>query len=272
MGSGPFEEQPTLPMSCYFRRAVGVSICMWSAIANFFAGGPDDSSTRHDSQVSLDELTALRAQISSLQLQLEASKKTLLSIAKQEDTMVRQQCALVLECHDGYLHPQLDDNSAPHDIAVLSADWVHEQRTLAAEAADEVGVPDHSEVWLSVASGDGVVPHFGSEENSPEDKARIRASLVRNGKTLAESLPKVLDSLREKRHSTDDFIFELECRLATLESQERQASLRVGELAYNQLGGSSRSYRGSDGDGGVIEIVSTDPASPERTSVQPESC
>ena len=62
---------------------------MWKAVSNFFGGGPDDSTTRHDSQVSLDELTALRAQISSLQLQLEASKKTLLSIAKQEDALAR---------------------------------------------------------------------------------------------------------------------------------------------------------------------------------------
>jgi hypothetical protein len=265
---------------------------MWSALTRFFVSsdatqGDQRDGQAIDSEMSRDELASLRAQISSVQLQLDTSKRAILDIARQQDAMTGQRCTLMLECHDGYLHPQLEDLDPPlvsNVDATFSPAWVAEQRAIAAEAAAEAECSPSAEdgeiLWLTVAAENGYVPFCPTEPSTEEVRARIRAALERNAETLATTLPKMLDALREKRHKTDDFIFDLECRLARLESQERQVGLRVNELtqqtaqsdAITRANNEARRRELYRDDGApMVEVVVEDPMSPERRGVQPKS-
>ena len=160
--------------------------------------------------------------------------------------MSETQNAVLLECHDGYLHPQLEDlpcPSAQELEALLVAAGLSEKHT------------------VDTAAADGILP-FPAPETRGEPPAAVRHAIVQRRAELELAVPRLVNLLKEKRQQLEDAVFRLELRLEQLDVTERQLALRVRELdAGPQRPPAAAPPRAAD-DVALVEVVVGEPHSP----------
>ena len=201
---------------------------MWSSVKRFFgvasdtpatdAAGSDDEdhAPLNPLQSMYRELTAVRADVAAVSSQLDKTATALEGTWRKEMSLREQREALVLECHDATLYPQLG-GALPDD----------EETALCAEVA---AIPANE---LDAALRDANVT-TADELLSKRRKEQCRVvsyGLASQVAVLTKDFEGILSTLVERREKLDEAAFRLQMRLTALEAQEDRTEQQMREAA-----------------------------------------
>jgi hypothetical protein len=200
---------------------------MWAKISGWFSASEPPGQLPGSPGVTFggasDELTAIRTELVTVRLQLSSASHKVASLASQQDDLYLQRENLLLECHDAYLHPQLNGEAPPTLEVMLST------------ARPPHDVP--AEQWLTETQEAGFLPfHLTNAAHAqPDHIGRVFAALQEKVSTLTSTFASVLLSLQQKREKLDDGIFNLELRMTQLETAEMRLKQRLFDMDPGSL-------------------------------------
>jgi hypothetical protein len=186
----------------------------------------------HDAAVS--ELAIVRAQLAAVHLQLARVIDTVVDLSKQEASLLLQREQVLMECHDGYLHPQLDGIAGPSTVDDPSLllpsssddDDEDEGHAPSAEETESRRVAKSRRIAQEL----GVVPVPSTRPQTESTIRETNATLLAHRERLGAAFDKVVTSLRTRRNALDDTVFRLELQVIQLEADETSLGRAVGEL------------------------------------------
>lgn len=165
--------------------------------------GSDGSDDDGPLSSTADQLTLVRSQIGNVRLQLESTSTTLQRVSLLEDQLASERACLLMQCHDAYLHPQLDGE--PTAVADGDVDG-------ASPLYDLVPMP--------------------AAERQDRDKVRaIAEGVIAKRAALSTDFDKTLGVLRRKREYLEDVAFKLQLRLEKLDGIEQKLEAEFSEVA-----------------------------------------
>ena len=155
---------------------------------------------------ALNELESLREDIKAVTQQMQEAEACQAKIEEREEALRTEQQQLLMECFDGYEHPE---------IAFMET----QSKDALARLCDSLNNND--------APKNEPVP---KDEASLRSLAESRYSfIVRQRKTLTDSFSSVMERLRSQRERLEDATFRLQLRLLELRETQKSAERRLAE-------------------------------------------
>lgn len=188
---------------------------MWQRLSNFFAkSSPADS------------VAQARQTLQTIQQEMEQAEKdsaernaALDHLIQKEEEIACEAQNLLMECHDGFLHPvieRIEQGPCLHS-AVLDR---HRQLVVRAQEVVEGDEEDDE-----VAESQATVPQLEGEKMKQQEQMWKEYCTIRQQrKYLRDSFPEfVMDELKRKREKAEESAFQLQLQLIHLQEAEKRA-------------------------------------------------